>query len=322
MQINIEESNEAIVARYQAESDEAAKVDILGILYQKNHGLIYKVANRYSKYEDINDLTQEAYFGIRTAADLYDQEGGANFASYAFLWLRQTIKRYIDTCGSIIRCPGYKSNAIIKLNKIINKYMMEFDREPTDKELCGLLDITDDQLNRLKNDKYRLRIKSLDALLPENDEDDSITLGDMVADDHDDIGDLIDIDYNDRLKLILWDEVAALTPREEDVIVKHYRDNMSLREIGSNMGLTAEGARKIEACGMRKLRKSKRILQYRDDYISTHAFYGGLRSFQNTQTSSTERTVIRLCDMTMDDISIIEKEIEEIDKLLNECKGI
>lgn len=314
MQVDISMNNEQLVEVYQGTDDKALQSDILGMLYMNNERLIRKIANRYAAYENIEDLMQEGgYFGLKNAVEMYDTEQEATFVTYAYQWIRSACRKYLDNCGTVLRYPVHKRNSVYKLSKITNSFLMEFNREPSDRELCSLLGISQVQLNQVKEDKARLRIRSLDKPLTE--EVDSFTLGDTVADDHDCMEDIIDIEDNARLRSILRDELAALTPKEEEVIVKRYRDCMSLKEIGSNMGITAEGARHIESQAMRKLRKSTKLRQYREECIS-HAYCGtGLQRFLNTNTSSTERAAIELYEIGLRKyVNQLEKDISRIEK--------
>ena len=47
-------------------------------LYNQNHGMIYKIAKKYTYAEDIDDLFQESYMALYKAACKYkkDQGGG------------------------------------------------------------------------------------------------------------------------------------------------------------------------------------------------------------------------------------------------------
>ena len=308
MQTKVEEPNEVIVKRYQAESNKAEKTALLGALYQDNINLIKKIASKYCAYVDFDDLVQEGFFGLKIAADMFDPEQGIAFSTYAVIWLRQSMRRYIENCGSSVRFPAKTHQSIYKLDKIITWYKMEFDREPSDVELCVLLEVNRDVLKKIKLNKYKIKIRSLDETLP--GEDTSYTLGDIVPDSNNQIDDVIEVEYNEKLALALWDEVnAILSPQEESIIIKRFKDNMTLDQVGSEMGITKEGVRKHQAQAMRKLRQSNIIRQYREDFISRAYIGTGLTSFRNTGTSATEKTALLMYEKGLDAyIRYIKKE--------------
>ena len=51
-------------------------------------------------YEDIDDLMQEAYFGLMAAVRGY-RSGEASFLVYASYWIKQAVKRYVHGNGAV-----------------------------------------------------------------------------------------------------------------------------------------------------------------------------------------------------------------------------
>ena len=107
--------NEQLVARIRAGVDTA---DNMLILYEQNHGFIHKMALKYSGYAEIEDLKQEAYIGLCAAVEHYDEDKGVAFISYAGFWIKQTMQRYIDNCGGVVRLPVHAREWIAKYKKI------------------------------------------------------------------------------------------------------------------------------------------------------------------------------------------------------------
>ena len=88
-------SNEKLVYEYQQ-----GNTKLLDIIVEQNMGLVYSVVNRYninnSPSIDVEDLEQEGVSGLIMACNKYQQDKGAAFSSYAFLWIRQRISRFIQ----------------------------------------------------------------------------------------------------------------------------------------------------------------------------------------------------------------------------------
>lgn len=318
-------SNEELIEMFQNEKKDRG--EILGVLYFKNSGLIKQIASKFSGYENIEDLMQESFFGLQAAAELYDPEKGA-FSTYATIWLRQTIRRYIDNCGSCVRFPSGKIGEVFKYTRIANSYEMEFGREPTDKELAALLGVSIEEAQRIKADKAMIRIKSLDAPIQSEDET-TLTVGDSIAGGEDPEAEVIEIQDNERLKLILWNEVAGLPEKEAEVITKRFKDNMSTEETGTALGMNKSTVSTIQARALKKLRQSEVVNIFWNDYRYSKAYLGvGVGVFQRTWTSSTEREAIRKHEQKLRRLykkdsekylQYMEKEIEKTDKLLAEC---
>ena len=130
--------NEQLVARIRAGVDTA---DNMLILYEQNHGFIHKMALKYSGYAEIEDLKQEAYIGLCAAVEHYDEDKGVAFISYAGFWIKQTMQRYIDNCGGVVRLPVHAREWIAKYKKILREYRQYYGSEPSERELCHLLGV-------------------------------------------------------------------------------------------------------------------------------------------------------------------------------------
>ena len=116
--------NDQLVARIRSGVDTA---DNMLILYEQNHGFIHKMALKYSGYAEIEDLKQEAYIGLCAAVEHYDEDKGVAFISYAGFWIKQTMQRYIDNCGGVVRLPVHAREWIAKYKKILRE--MEWEKE-------------------------------------------------------------------------------------------------------------------------------------------------------------------------------------------------
>lgn len=341
-------SNEELIEEFKKAGQEE-KGTILGMLYFKNSGLIKSIANHYSGYEAIEDLMQESFFGLQTAAELYDPEKGS-FSTYATIWIRQTVKRYIDNCGSCIRLPVGRKGKIYSYLRIASRYKTEFGREPSDKELAALLDVSIQEAQQIKVDNARIMIRSLDAPMP--GEDKELTLGGMLATEQDIESEVIEIQDNERLKLLLWNEIAKLPEEEAEVITKRYKENMTFEETGALMGVDKQYAQNIQRKAFEKLRKSGKIRKYYVEYIGDNPYRAvGVGAYRRTGSSSVERIVMnqfeyeykKSIEKTLREgkyneneyreyihnlyendpdayLRHIEKEIEETDKLLAEIR--
>ena len=286
-------SNESIVEMIQT-TDGEEKSDLIGTLYEQNSGLIFTICRKYSAYEDLEDLMQEAFFGLATAAEMYDPEQGS-FLTYSAYWIRQAVTRYIENNGSVVRFPVHVRNGVIKYNKIVARYKATYGRPPCDNEIMTLLKINKKQLKQLKEEALKISIRSLDEPI-NTDTDDQISLGDAIADPDDQYEEIIEREDETALSILLWDEVDALTPVEAKIIRERFKENKYLHDIGKDLGISKEGVRKHQINALGKLKKSERILTIKDDYIQRMSFSGtGYQAFLHNG-SRVERLAIDLVE--------------------------
>lgn len=286
-------TNEELVHEYQAGNREAIEQ-----LYLQNSGMIEKIVRRYSGAEELEDLRQESFFGLVKAAELWNPEKGASFLTYAIYWIRAVIGRYIEECGGVVRIPSYKRALIGRYHKARNSYHVLFGSDPSDWELCAALDITKDQLKELKADVQSARIRSTSELI--GGENDELTLEDMLADEADQIGDLIEKLQHEELKAELWACVDELKPNESAVIRGRYKNErtLMLKECGDVLGVSQERARQIEAAALRKLRTpryARRLLPYLEESAARDMSLRGTGHAAFERTGSVqERAMMRL----------------------------
>lgn len=79
----------------------------LSEMIKKNQGLVMFIAKKYlGKGLDLEDLLQEGYIGLLTAAKSYNKKK-SKFSTYAYLMIRSAIIKAIKDTGSLIRIPAY-----------------------------------------------------------------------------------------------------------------------------------------------------------------------------------------------------------------------
>ena len=282
-------TNEQLVAKIQNGENKRENIERL---YLQNKGLIAKIASRYKGIEDFDDLFQEGYFGLVTAAELWSPDGGANFSTYAFQWIRSSMQRYIDNYNSTIRVPIHQRERILQYQAIIEDFHLSFDRDPSPLELGVMLKISPEQVRKLKKDALVLNMRSTSEALTEDGE---ITLEDSIPDERDEIEDLLDDMDRKRLSSLLWSLVDELSEKESSIIKMRYIEGLTLRDIGDRFGITQEGARRHEAKALRKLRKTsvrEQLRPYIEERTIARAYQStGLESFRRTWSSAPEIAV-------------------------------
>lgn len=287
-------SNEELVKEIQKGIKPAENI---GLLYDKNKGYIHSIAKKYQAYEDIEDLMQEAYFGLYEAVKRYEDTGGVLFMTYAGYWIRQSIARYIENNGRVVRLPVHICSRINQYKKVVNVYKKELNRLPTKRELCIHLKIGFKQLESLESIIYEFgHLSSLDSQT-NGLEGDEITLGDTVKSDQDIEGEVIEKVYNNQLKIDLRELInASCDEIQANIINKRYWGNMTLKAIGESMGVTVEAIRSRESQALRRLRvgKASRIFRSKYEDELCLAWKGGANRFNRTWTSSTEDAAIAI----------------------------
>ena len=283
--------NEQLVARIRAGEDVAKN---MLELYNQNRGFIVKVAKRYQGFAEMEDLLQEGYIGLSEAVSRYDADKNSSFIHYAAFWIRQSMSRYVDNCGSVVRIPVQARGEIREYNRVVREYRKYYGEWPSDCALCRFLGVTREKLQEIRKSVQIGQMRSLSEVLGGDGEE--FTLEDSIASDQDLEGDAIREADTAAMKRELWIAVDRLPGNLPEVIKKRFLDGRTLKEISQEWGVTYSKVHDIQNKALRTLRQpgiSRKYRRYYEEYISAECCYHvGVESFQRTWTSEVEREVL------------------------------
>lgn len=115
-------TNEELVYLYQ-QGDNTA----LNKLIEQNKRIVYKLVNKFyvegTNSIDKEDLEQEGFIGLITAADRYDfdNEKKAQFMTYAVQWIYSKISRFVNT-----RCTNEEASLNAPINEDGDNELMDY----------------------------------------------------------------------------------------------------------------------------------------------------------------------------------------------------
>ena len=241
---------EAALARRVLKGDGEARQRMI----QANLRLVVRIARDYEDFGlPFMDLISEGNVGLIKAVERFDPDKGGKLSTYAAWWIKQSIKRALASHGRSLRLPVHMVDRIAAMRRIIQRLTAELGREPTNDELCSVMELPVNKIAHLKT--LANRSASLDA--PVGEEGDA-TLGDLVKDEaavnpYESLRGKSDrSDIEDLLK--------GLEPREAEIIRLRFGLDgevpLTLEQVGVRFKLTRERVRQLEHLALMHLRRS------------------------------------------------------------------
>lgn len=277
-------TNEELVAQIQAGENVQAN---MGQLWKQNKNFIVQIALPFSKSCELEDLIQEAYFGLEKAAKKYSSEQGFKFLTYAEHPIRQVIQRYCQNNGHLKRVPVHTLEQISKYQKFRSDYQAITGSEPVDEEYCIFLNISPNKLKELRGYMVESNPASIDSPIPGTDD---LILGDMIPDDfclEESILEQIAIEQG---KVDLWGAVKDLKGRQAEIVERLYRNGESPETIGTRLKVSHQRVRQLRDEGIKALKGNQKVKEAAEifGYGSYQAYHWSIGRFKDTGTSSTE----------------------------------
>jgi RNA polymerase sigma-B factor len=193
-------------------------------------GLAEHLARRFvGRGESLQDLTQVAYLALVKAADRYDPDRGAEFATFATPTVLGEIKRHFRDKGWAVRVPRQLQELRLTLTKAIDDLTQELQRSPTVAELAKNLSITEEDVLQGLECGRAYSTQSIDPLL--DPDEDQVPLAAVVGTVDPGIERVED-------RHALRPLMQALPERERRMIEMRFFRNMTQTEIAEELGIS------------------------------------------------------------------------------------
>jgi RNA polymerase primary sigma factor len=243
------ESERALIAAVQA-GDDAARDELVARFMPA----IGTIAHRYRNARGLkrSELMQQGVVGLLRAVVRYDPTIGSPFWAYASCWVRREMQQLVSELALPVALSDRGFRHVARVSRARRELACTQRAEPSTGQLAAATGLTRGQVEQAIAANRPAR--SLQEPLT-TDADDTSTWQDTLADPD------AEAAYQQVLDRIRHEALpyltAVLTERERCVITARYGfgcPRQTLREIGAEVGVSAERIRQIEEEALNRMR--------------------------------------------------------------------
>lgn len=249
------EEEHELALRWRDTHDQAAGERLV----RANLRYVVAIALTYRRYGlRLADLIAEGNVGLVTALRKFDPDKGTRFVTYAAYWIRAYILNYVIRSWSLVGSGSgpLRSKLFFRLRRerarIAN---LVSEREEAMEQLAGQLGTTVEKLSPMMQ-RLEARDVSLDQKAFADSEVTKLEMLEATG-----VSQEEELETRERESLLggrIKDALSALDTRERFIVERRILadEELSLAEIGRQLGVSRERARQLEARAKKKLRKS------------------------------------------------------------------
>lgn len=256
-------------------------INAVNKMIRSNLRLVIKIAKKFMREMDFEDVVQNGNVGLRKAVLRYKPEKGFAFTTYAVWWIWQAITRAIIDTESTIRIPVHATTDVRHLKNAVWNLAEKGITSPTVEKIAEEMTllskqphhintpfarhkkqrqptandkkpVTPDQVRKFVRAAFATRTAELDRYV---DEDESITFGESVQ--YEESSGI----HTDPLKEIMYRKIREIV--ESDILKEKERltvkrrflrqPSHTLYQVGEAFGVSHEKVRQIQEKALDKL---------------------------------------------------------------------
>lgn len=231
------------------ESDQQARQELVENYVKVVKYVAGRMAIGLPHYVEFNDLLSAGMLGLIQAVDNFDYQRGIKFETYAIPRIRGSI---LDELRSQDWFPRSLRRKAKQLEEAYASIEVRLGRPATDEEVARELNIDVNDLDSMLGEVAVASIMSLDADTSPDENDQSTSLGDYLADPRsDNVEKLL---AEQEMRELIARRLMELPEKEQLVLVLYYYEELTLKEIGEILDVTESRVCQIHTKAIMRLK--------------------------------------------------------------------
>jgi RNA polymerase sigma factor for flagellar operon FliA len=213
-----------------------------------NH-VVFQVAVHFPRHVDRDELARAGALGLVEAAKRYDEARGVPFNRFAAQRIRGAI---IDGVRAADWAPRSVRALARRLDQVEQTLANQLGRVPSLGETAAALDISREELDRLRDRLFRSVVLAFDSLVGDTD-DEELTLVDVLTDSSS-VEPCEELESRE-LHAYLRDAVALLPERHRMVVVGYFIEEKTSQDLARFLGVTESRVSQMRTEALAMLRQ-------------------------------------------------------------------
>jgi len=219
--------------------------------------IAHRLSAKLPSHVELGELVSAGTLGVLDAAEKFDPSRGIKFKTYAETKIRGSI---LDSLRNLDWAPRSLRKEEKNLDKITQELCGTLSREPTEKEICDKLEITQDKLFKIIQGGDNSRWVSLEEYIDRiKEKEQRNRLKNEPVDPR--LSPLRLCELAEKKRILSW-AISKLSKRDQQIVSLYYYDELTMNEIGKVLGLNESRISQCHAAAIRKIGKWIRNRDY------------------------------------------------------------
>jgi RNA polymerase sigma factor for flagellar operon FliA len=212
------------------------------------HRIVQRLASRKPPQIELDDLVSWGVVGLLDAIGKYDSRKEAAFSTYAQFRIRGAIMDHLRSLDWVPRSVRQKAQLVEKISRRLEGAL---GRIPTHEEMASELGLSLDGYQALLASIGDMMMFSLEDVGFGNGEERLNMNSALKEDDEDPLHELL---TQERIGLVA-EAVESLPEREKLVVNLYYGEDLTMKEVGTVLGLTESRVSQLHSQAMDRLKR-------------------------------------------------------------------
>jgi len=218
-------------------------------LVDLNSDLVRFIARRFAnRGEPLEDIEQVGFLGLIQAIERFDPSLENEFSTFATPTIMGEIRRHFRDRSWAIRVPRRLQENYTRAMRAQEQLTQELGRQPSVTEIAARIGLEPDDVLAALEVSPAQHTVSLDASARGREGEEGVELGERLGQEDENLERV-------EMKALLEQAMAHLTPRERQIMVLRFFDQLPQTEVAKRLGISQMHVSRLQRAALEHMRR-------------------------------------------------------------------